>query len=154
MEQNTQTIVRVQTDDFDIQALQTELCAGLSDVGAIATFVGTVRDVSTAQNVRALTLEHYPGMTEASMQTIVDEACARWDVLRVCALHRIGRLELGAQIVYVGVSSRHRKAALAACEYVIDQLKTKAVLWKKEENENGQEWLLPTSADSDIADSY
>jgi molybdopterin synthase catalytic subunit len=113
-----------------------------------------VRDVSDAQNVKSLTLEHYPGMTEKSMQKIVETALSRWPVLRVIAVHRVGRLLIGEQIVYVGVSSQHRKAAIEACEYVIDQLKTKAVLWKKEETAEGEHWLLPTDADTKIADDY
>lgn len=147
-------IVRVQAADFQVAQLQQELLDGVTDVGAVATFVGIVRDQSDAQNVRALTLEHYPGMTEKSMQAIVEQALSRFDVQRVMALHRVGRLVVGEQIVYVGVCSAHRKAALEACSYVIDLLKTKAVFWKKEETDKAQTWLLPTQADSDIADGW
>ena len=147
-------MVKVQFDDFDATALGRQLCDGLSDVGAVATFIGLVRDVSEKHNVKSLTLEHYPGMTEKSMQAIVDTAMSRWPVLRVIAVHRVGRLAIGDQIVYVGVSSRHRKAAIEACEYVIDQLKSKAVIWKKEQTAEGEHWLLPTDEDSHIADSY
>ncbi len=148
------TYIHVQFDDFDATELGRRLTDGLSDVGAISTFIGVVRDVSESHNVKSLTLEHYPGMTEKSMQTIVDTALSRWPVLRVIAVHRVGCLKIGEQIVYVGVSSQHRKAAIEACEYVIDQLKTKAVIWKKEQTTEGEHWLLPTDEDSKIADSY
>ncbi len=146
--------VSVQHEDFDAADLGKQLSEGLTDVGAISTFIGLVRDVSDAKNVKSLTLEHYPGMTEKSMEKIVRTALERWPVLRIIALHRVGKLNIGEQIVYVGVSSMHRKAAIAACEYVIDQLKTKAVIWKKEETTKGEQWLLPTEEDSQIADSY
>ncbi|NQD37815.1 molybdenum cofactor biosynthesis protein MoaE [Permianibacter sp. IMCC34836] len=137
--------VAVHDADFDAGALTKTLYQQAGAVGAVATFVGLVR---TDDEVQALCLQHYPGMTEHSMQLLADEASARWPLLGVVLVHRVGRLLPGEQIVYVGVASSHRREALTACAYLADQLKTRAVLWKQEQRADGSRWLEPTSADN------
>ncbi|MFN4291852.1 MAG: molybdenum cofactor biosynthesis protein MoaE [Permianibacter sp.] len=137
--------VAAQFDDFDVGALTRRLYAQAGAVGAVATFVGLVR---TDDQVLALTLQHYPGLTEHSLQQLAAEAAARWPLLGIEIVHRVGRLEPGAQIVYVGVASGHRREALTACSYLADQLKTRAILWKQEHRPTGDTWLEPTDADN------
>lgn len=137
--------VAAQANDFDVAALNARLYRQAGAVGAVASFVGLVR---TDDDVLALTLQHYPGMTERSLQQLAEEASARWPLLGIEIVHRVGRLLPGEQIVYVGTASAHRRAALDACSYLADQLKTRAVLWKKEHRKDGARWLEPTVADA------
>tara|TARA_Y100000588_G_scaffold239944_1_gene253647 strand:- start:867 stop:1334 length:468 start_codon:yes stop_codon:yes gene_type:complete len=125
------TIIQVQSDDFDIGEEVARVRKPYS-VGAIAVFIGLVRDFNSGDDVSGMTLEHYPGMTEKSIQEIVDSAADRWSLKCVSVVHRIGSLLPGDQIVFVGVSSSHRAAAFEACEFVMDYLKTRAPFWKKE----------------------
>lgn len=137
--------VAAQFDDFDVGALSKRLHVHAGTVGAVATFVGLVR---TDDQVQALTLQHYPGLTEHSLQQLAEEAAARWALLGIEIVHRVGRLCPGEQIVYVGVASGHRREALTACAYLADQLKTRAILWKQEHRPTGDRWLEPTDADN------
>jgi len=143
--------VKVQQDDFDIAQLQSTLLAGLSEEGAIATFTGYVRRSSEQHAVDTLELEHYPGMTENSIREIALQAAARWPVLAASVVHRVGLLQVGEQIVWVGVASAHREAAFSACEFIMDFLKTRAPFWKKERGPGGERWVDARSQDNDRA---
>jgi molybdopterin synthase catalytic subunit len=143
--------VRVQTADFDVSAELAALRAGDARVGAVAAFVGTVRDVNAAASVSAMTLEHYPGMTEKALAAIVAEAKARWRIFDALVVHRVGDLGPTDQIVLVGVTAAHRGDAFAACEFIIDYLKTRAPFWKKEETPAGARWVEARSADDEAA---
>ena len=133
--------VRIQTEDFDLSQEIKELRAGDARVGAVATFVGTVRDRNDGSEVAAMTLEHYPGMTEKSLEEIIEKAKARWDIFDVLIIHRVGPLNIEDQIVLTAVTSAHRGEAFAACEYVMDYLKTLAPFWKKEDTPEGARWV-------------
>lgn len=133
--------VRIQTEDFDLSVELKKLRAGDARVGAVAAFVGTVRDRNDGSEVAAMTLEHYPGMTEKSLEEIVEKAKARWDIYDVLIIHRVGPLQIEDQIVLTAVTSAHRGEAFAACEYVMDYLKTLAPFWKKEETPEGARWV-------------
>jgi molybdopterin synthase catalytic subunit len=137
--------VSVQEADFDVGAELAALSADDGDAGAVASFVGLVR----GSEVSAMTLEHYPGMTEKALAAIVDEARGRWPLRAVRVIHRVGRLLAGDRIVLVAVSSRHRQAAFAACEFIMDYLKTQAPFWKREETPAGSRWV--DARDSDDA---
>jgi molybdopterin synthase catalytic subunit len=139
--------VRVQEQDFDVASLQQELLGEDCQAGAVASFTGLVRRDNELREVGVLELEHYPAMTEKSIQKIVDEAKQRWHVQRARVVHRVGRLRPGEQIVYVGVSSSHRGDAFQACEFIMDYLKTRAPFWKKETGADGTHWV--ESRDSD-----
>ena len=139
-------IVRVQMEDFDVAEIQRELTAGRNDVGALASFVGLVRD-RDGDPLATMELEHYPGMTERALEKIADEACARWQVLDYAVIHRVGALHPGDQIVLVMVLSAHRGAAFAACEFIMDYLKTDAPLWKKETGKQGADWVQARKSD-------
>ncbi len=139
--------VSVQEADFDGGAEIAALSAGDDDAGAVASFVGLVR----GGEILAMTLEHYPGMTEQALQDIVGQASQRWNVRRVRVIHRVGRLAPGDQIVFVGVSSRHRGDAFAACEFIMDYLKTQAPFWKKEETPSGGRWVDARESDEAAA---
>ena len=147
--------VRIQTEDFDMAGewgACRDRCAG--GAGALVAFGGLVRDLAPAAagagaEVRGLRIEHYPGMTEASIERIVEEAGARWALLDVTVIHRVGELAPADQIVLVLVASAHRPDAFAACEFLMDYLKTDAVLWKKELRAGGDAWLLATRSDHD-----
>ena len=141
-------IIRIQQDDFDAAALQRELLAGRSDVGALASFIGLVRDRDDAP-LEQMTLEHYPGMTEKALAGIAEQARERWRLLDLAIIHRVGTLKPSDQIVLVMVVSRHRGDAFAACEFIMDYLKTDAPFWKKETGEAGSEWV--EARDSDLA---
>ena len=140
--------VRVQTADFDAGAEVARLRAGDARVGAVASFIGTVRDVNDDASVARLTLEHYPGMTEKSLEAIVGEAKQRFDVYEVLVIHRVGDLGPTDQIVLVAVTSAHRGEAFAACEFVMDYLKTDAPFWKKEATPEGVRWVDARESDS------
>lgn len=143
--------VRVQEDDFDVGRLQSSLLSGLSEEGAVATFTGYVRRANDQRIIHTLTLEHYPGMTQASIFDIVRRAAARWPVLAASVVHRVGTLRAGDQIVWVGVASTHRGAAFNACEFIMDYLKTGAPIWKKERGPDGEQWVNARSGDDDRA---
>ena len=142
--------VRVQTEDFDVGAELTALRAGDGRVGAVASFVGVVRDLSEGQTISAMTLEHYPGMTEKALEAIVADARARWDIFDALVIHRVGPLLPCDQIVLVAVSSAHRGEAFAACEFIMDYLKTQAPFWKKEDTPEGGHWVDARDSD-DVA---
>jgi len=141
--------VRVQEKDFDLGQELAALTAGRVDVGAVASFVGLVRDRNDGQGVSAMTLEHYPGMTQLALEDIVGQAKVRWDLLDVLVVHRYGRLLPGDKIVLVLVSSAHRGDAFSACEFIMDFLKTSAPFWKKETTPDGSRWV--DARDSDTA---
>ena len=133
--------VSVQTADFDVADLQAELLHGASEEGAVATFTGYVRDVNEGREIRQMVLEHYPGMTESSIEAILAEAAERWSLLAAAVVHRVGTLYPGDRIVWVGVSAAHRGEAFSACEFVMDYLKTRAPFWKKEHGPDGASWV-------------
>jgi molybdopterin synthase catalytic subunit len=139
-------IIRIQAADFDIAAVNRELLAGRSDVGAIASFIGLVRDIE-GDPLQQMTLEHYPGMTEKALQGIAEKAQARWQVADLAIIHRIGGLKPADQIVMVSVLSAHRGDAFAACEFIMDYLKTDAPFWKKETSEQGSKWVESRKSD-------
>ena len=139
--------VRVQTADFDLGAEIAQLRAGDPKVGAVVSFVGTVRDLNDGAAVAEMELEHYPGMTEAALTRIVDQACTRWPLAAALVIHRVGPLLPQAQIVLVAVSAAHRGEAFAACEFIIDYLKTDAPFWKKEQTPDGARWVDARSSD-------
>lgn len=144
-------VVRVQTEDFDLSTEVAALRAMRPNVGAVACFVGTVRDVNQGSGVSTMTLEHYPGMTEKALQAIVDDAHRRWTLDDVLVVHRVGELAPLDQIVLVAVTSAHRGEALAACEFVIDWLKTQAPFWKKETTPKGARWVDARESDDTAA---
>jgi len=146
--------VRVQTGDFDVGAEIAQLRAGDTGVGAVAAFVGTVRDVNDASQVSGLTLEHYAGMTEAALEAIVDEARRRFDIRDALVVHRVGPLAPGDQIVLVVVTSAHRGTAFDACEFVMDYLKTRAPFWKKERLPDGERWVDARASDDEAAQRW
>ena len=146
--------ISVQEADFDVGAEIEALSAGRTDVGAVASFVGLVRADTLAgegDHVSAMTLEHYPGMTEKSLEAIVAEADGRWRLLGARVIHRFGRLVPGERIVFVGVASSHRGDAFAACEFIMDYLKTRAPFWKKEDTPEGGRWVDAREADDSAA---
>lgn len=139
--------VSVQEQDFDVGGEIAAMTAGTAEVGAVASFVGCVR----GGEVAAMTLEHYPGMTEKALAAIVEEARGRWPLLAVRVIHRIGRLLPGDRIVFVAVSSSHRQAAFAACEFIMDYLKTRAPFWKLEETPTDRRWVDARETDDEAA---
>jgi molybdopterin synthase catalytic subunit len=143
--------VSVQEADFDPGVEIGALSAGRRDVGAVASFVGLVREANEGEGVSAMTLEHYPGMTERALGEIIAEAERRWPLLGLRVIHRVGRLQPGERIVFVGVASAHRGAAFAACEFLMDYLKTRAPFWKREETPQGARWVEARDADDAAA---
>jgi molybdopterin synthase catalytic subunit len=146
--------VRVQTEDFDVGAEIARLRRGNPKVGAVASFVGVVRDLNDGDSVGRMTLEHYPGMTEKAIEAIVAEARSRWDIIDVTVVHRVGELKPTDQIVLVVVASGHRGEAFAACEFIMDYLKTRAPFWKKEETPQGGRWVEARASDDDAAERW
>jgi molybdopterin synthase catalytic subunit len=144
-------MVRVQLEDFELGAEIARLRAGQRDVGAVAAFLGTVRDINDDSRISALELEHYPGMTERALEEIEAKARARWPLNGVLIIHRVGPLRPEDQIVLVAVTSRHRHAAFEACEYIMDHLKTRAPFWKKEDTPEGPRWVDARESDFDAA---
>ena len=144
-------IVRVQEADFDTGRELESLTRGRTDVGAVASFTGLVRASSEGSAVSAMTLEHYPGMTERALEDICRAAHARWDLLDTLVIHRVGALRPGERIVLVGVSSAHRGEAFAACEFIMDYLKTRAPFWKREETPQGARWVEARDSDDAAA---
>ena len=143
--------VRIQEQDFDVSGEIAALRAGDKRVGAVATFVGVVRDLNDAAQVSTLTLEHYPGMTEKALAQIVDDARQRWDIYDALVIHRVGTLEPSDQIVLVAVTSAHRGESFAACQFIMDYLKTRAPFWKKERTHDGERWVEARASDDDAA---
>lgn len=143
--------IRVQTEDFDISAESAGLRARNAKIGAIAAFIGLVRDVNDGSDVCTLSLEHYPGMTERALAKIVDDARARWDVIDCTVIHRVGELKPTDQIVLVIVASGHRGDAFDACEFIMDYLKTEAPFWKSEQTPEGKRWVESRESDSAAA---
>lgn len=141
--------VRIQEADFDPAIEYNSLRNSGSGTGAVATFTGLVRDSGDLQGVTGLYLEHYPGMTEQVIRDLIRQARERWDIRRVTVIHRVGTLRLSDQIVFVGVASAHRGDAFAACQFLMDVLKTSAPFWKKELTETGEHWV--EQKDSDLA---
>ena len=142
--------VRVQTEDFDVGAEIARVRQGDPGIGAVATFLGVVRDMNEGDRVSGMTLEHYPGMTERALEDIIREARDRWDVSDILIVHRVGPLRPLDQIVLVVVTSAHRGEAFAACEFVMDYLKTRAPFWKKESTAEGGRWVEARESD-DVA---
>lgn len=142
---------RVQPDDFDVGA---ELADFGHRAGAVCMFVGLVRDLNEGRPVTAMTLEHYPGMTERELERIEQEACARWPLIDSLIIHRYGRLEPGERIVLVAVASAHRDAAFDACRFIIDWLKTRAPFWKAEDTEGGRCWVQARAEDDAAAGQW
>ncbi len=144
-------MIRVLGEPFDPAAEIARFAADRQDVGGIASFVGRVRDRAGDVRIRAMTLEHYPGMTERQLARIEAEARRRWPLLDCLVIHRYGRMEPGEPIVLVATASAHRQAALEACAFLIDWLKTKAPFWKLEETERGSRWVEAREADDAAA---
>jgi molybdopterin synthase catalytic subunit len=139
----------IQTEDFDVSTELHLLRKDLPGIGGINVFVGTVRDVHQGDVVAAMELEHYPGMTEKSLQDIVEQAKRRWDVLNATIIHRVGKLYPSDQIVLVAVASTHRGDAYSACEFMMDYLKTAAPFWKKETTPEGSRWVDARTSDEE-----
>jgi molybdopterin synthase catalytic subunit len=133
--------IRIQEGDFDVSAEIASMRKGDPRVGAVVTFLGTVRDMNDGSSVNGMTLEHYPGMTEKALQEILDQAKSRWDLYQTLVIHRVGLLLPEDQIVMVAVTSAHRGEAFAACEFIMDYLKTAAPFWKKEDTPEGGRWV-------------
>jgi molybdopterin synthase catalytic subunit len=144
-------MIKVQSEDFDTGAELATLSRGRPNVGAVASFIGLVRDVTGPGELAAMTLEHYPGMTEKQLQQLEAEALARWPLDRVLIIHRYGRLLPGDQIVLCAATSRHRQAAFEACAFLMDWLKTKAPFWKLEEVDGEGNWVAARQDDDDAA---
>ncbi len=149
-------MISIQESDFDLQAEYNHLRRSAPDsgVGAIATFTGLVRDRGDLSGVTGLFLEHYPGMTESVIQSLIDEAHNRWQLTDVRVIHRVGQLALDDQIVFVGVSSAHRTEAFAACQFLMDALKTSAPFWKKEIAGDTEHWVEQKASDRDISEQW
>ena len=143
--------VRVQTQDFDVGRELDALSRGRRDVGAVASFVGLVRDANDGEDIQSMTLEHYPGMTEKALEDICTQADSRWDLIDMVVVHRVGSLVPGDRIVLVGVASAHRGEAFAACEFIMDYLKTRAPFWKREDTPQGARWVEARASDDDAA---
>jgi molybdopterin synthase catalytic subunit len=146
--------VRVQTGDFDIGAEIAAMRRGNPKVGAVASFIGVVRDLNEGGRVAEMTLEHYPGMTEKALDKIVAEARSRWNIYDPLVIHRVGTLKPGDQIVLVVVAGAHRGEAFDACEFLMDYLKTRAPFWKKERTADGARWVEARESDDAAADRW
>ena len=140
-------VIKIQHEDFSLEQETNALRSTGNNVGAVVTFSGLVRDMQGAESVTGLFLEHYPGITEKTLLEIARQAQARWNLLGLTIIHRIGELPAGAQIVFVGVSSEHRSAAFAACEFLMDYLKTQAPFWKKSLQAGSEHWVEAKDAD-------
>lgn len=147
-------MISVQTEDFQMADEYQQLVSDNISDGAVVTFVGMVRDFNDGSDVEGLYLEHYPGMTEKCLEDIVVKAKERWPLGRVRVIHRVGQLALGDQIVFVGVTSKHRGSAFEACEFIMDYLKTQAPFWKKETTEGGERWVEAKQSDQQKANTW
>jgi len=143
--------VRVQEADFDTGRELEAMTRGRKDVGALASFTGLVRDANDGSAVSSMTLEHYPGMTEKALADICAQAHGRWDLIDTLVIHRVGALKPGDRIVLVGVTSAHRGEAFAACEFIMDYLKTRAPFWKREQTPQGARWVEARATDDTAA---
>jgi molybdopterin synthase catalytic subunit len=141
--------ISIQQEDFDVSTELQLLRKDLPGIGGINVFVGTVRDTHQGDEVQSMELEHYPGMTEKALQEIVEQAKTRWDVLNATIIHRVGKLHPTDQIVLVAVASTHRGDAYAACEFMMDYLKTSAPFWKKEYTPEGSRWVDARTSDEE-----
>ena len=139
-------LISVQEQDFDIAAINRELLGERNNVGAIASFIGLVRDLP-GDPLQSMTLEHYPGMTEKALAGIVEKAQQRWDIIDCAVVHRVGELKPSDQIVLVSVLSAHRRDAFSACEFIMDFLKTEAPFWKKETGQQNSQWVEAKTSD-------
>ena len=146
--------VRIQTEDFEIGAEIAALRRSNPAVGAVASFVGIVRDVNEGAAIETMTLEHYPGMTDRSIEEIITQARGRWNIYDVLVIHRVGTLKPLDQIVLVIVTSGHRGDAFAACEFIMDYLKTRAPFWKKEKTSAGARWVDARASDDMAAERW
>ena len=147
-------MIKVQSEDFETGAELAALSSDRPEVGAVASFIGLVRDVAGPGELSAMTLEHYPGMTEKQLQQLEAEALSRWPLDRVLIIHRYGRLLPGEQIVLCAATSAHRQAAFEACVFLMDWLKTKAPFWKLEETAAGAEWVDARESDDQAASRW
>ncbi|RLJ16924.1 molybdopterin synthase catalytic subunit MoaE [bacterium endosymbiont of Escarpia laminata] len=141
--------IRIQSEPFDPNIEVDILRAGNPAIGGVVSFIGLMRDINEGETVSTMTLEHYPGMTEKSLQTIVDEANQRWDLLGSRVVHRVGEMKPTDTIVLVAVASTHRGEAFQACEFIIDFLKTRAPFWKKESTPEGGRWVDARHSDDE-----
>ncbi len=139
--------VIVQEADFDVSAELKWLREGLPEIGAVASFVGTVRDINENSSVKSMTLEHYPGMTEKALENILNVTAQRFDVVSAAIIHRVGPLYPEDQIVFAAATSEHRQQAFLACEFIMDYLKTEAPFWKKEDTPQGSRWVSARDSD-------
>ena len=146
--------VRVQLEDFDVGAEIAALRRADPSIGAVASFIGLVRDRNDGDAISGMTLEHYPGMTEKALAGIVAEAKQRWDIIDAMVIHRVGELKPLDQIVLVVVAGAHRGAAFAACEFIMDYLKTRAPFWKKERTGQGARWVEARTSDDQAAERW
>jgi molybdopterin synthase catalytic subunit len=146
--------VRIQFEDFDAGREMDAVRRDNPDAGAIASFVGVVRGADGDERIAGMTLEHYPGMTEKSIADIIEQARSRWEIRDARVVHRVGRLKPQDQIVLVIVASAHRGAAFEACEFIMDYLKTRAPLWKKEEIASGARWVEARASDDAAAERW
>lgn len=146
--------VRVQTADFDLSAEIAGLRADQAGVGAVVSFIGTVRDMNEGASVAEMELEYYPGMTEKALEEIVAQARARWNIIDALVIHRVGPLKPLEQIVLVATTSAHRGEAFASCEFIIDYLKTEAPFWKKEQTPQGARWVDARVTDEHALDKW
>lgn len=147
-------MIRIQSEDFDVGAELAALAGGNPKIGGVALFVGRVRDVAGGESVRAITLEHYPGMTEKKLAEIEAEAHRRWPLEATLVIHRVGELKPSDQIVLVAAASAHRDAAFEACRFLIDWLKTKAPFWKCEDKASGAQWVESRESDDAAAAAW
>jgi molybdopterin synthase catalytic subunit len=147
-------MIRVQREDFDVGAELEALTRGKTGIGGVASFIGLMRDVAGDRTIRAMTLEHYPGMTERELQRIDAEAQQRWPLIGSLVIHRFGRLLPGDRIVLVATAAAHRAAAFASCEFLMDYLKTRAPFWKQEETPDGTRWVAAEAGDDAAASRW
>ena len=141
--------VRVQAQDFDVGAEINAMRLSNPSIGAVVSFVGQVRDFNDGDGISSMRLEHYPGMTEKSLESIIERARVKWSIVDVLIVHRVGDLKPLDQIVLVLIASAHRQDAFSACEFVMDYLKTEAPFWKKESTSSGERWVEAKSSDDD-----
>ena len=146
--------VRIQIADFDLSAEIAALRSGDLEVGAIVSFVGTVRDMNDGSQVNSMELEHYAGMTEKALAAIIVDAKSRWTIHQALVIHRIGKMLPGDQIVLVAITGQHRGEAFAACEFIMDYLKTAAPFWKKEDTPTGEHWVDARSTDDEAIERW
>lgn len=151
---NPDAKVAISHADFSVNEEYHQLVSKAGDAGAVVTFVGVVREMAGDESVSELFLEHYAGLTEKLIGEILDEAASRWELLAAKVIHRVGKLAPGDQIVFVGIASKHRADAFAACEFVMDYLKTKAAFWKKETDSAGSRWIESRDEDQKRAERW